>query len=158
MRPRYGGNGTALALSRPVITMAEESATSTYTIAAPFDRAAHLVRDVLTGANLKITGELNLSGRFQRALAVQTAPCLVLFACAAPAPENLAAEVHETALTPLHVVISARGSQTEVHILHALPRDTDASGTPVAMPVLSQLIVAMARAIDSVGMRARLSG
>jgi len=60
--------------------MADEKATSTYLIAEPFDRAVNLVRKVLSGANLKIVGELNMSGRLQRGLLIRTVPCTVLCA------------------------------------------------------------------------------
>jgi uncharacterized protein (DUF302 family) len=120
--------------------MAEENATSTYVIAEPFDLAVRLVRKVLAEASLKITGEMNMSGRIQRALWIQTAPCLVLFA----SPAAFAAEPDAAGLTPLHIVISARGEQTDVHVLKVLPRDSEVS---------SRLKAAIAEAIETIGMR-----
>jgi uncharacterized protein (DUF302 family) len=60
--------------------MADESATTTYSIPEPFDEAVRSLRRVLAEASLKITGELDLSERLQRRLLVNTPPCLVLFA------------------------------------------------------------------------------
>ncbi len=131
--------------------MTLESATTTYTIAEPFDRAVQMVRRALAGADLRITGELNMSGRIQRSLMIQTAPCVVLFVCPAAAPESFSADRAATALTPLHVVVSSRGSQTDVHVLHVLPHGV---GKSEASPVLSRMVMVMGQAIEAVGMRA----
>ncbi len=130
--------------------MAEEHATSTYLIAEPFDRAVKLVRRALAGANLKLTGELNLSGRIQRELLIDTAPCLLLFACpATPAATS------PTTLTPLHIVVSGRGAQTEIHVLRVLPRDSGPVDR-LAIATLGQLQTAISQAIEKIGMRAGL--
>ena len=60
--------------------MADGPATTTYSIPEPFDEAVRSLRRVLAEAGLKITGELDLSGRLQRRLLVDTPPCLVVFA------------------------------------------------------------------------------
>ena len=135
--------------------MADEKATSTYLIAEPFDRAVNLVRKVLSGANLKIVGELNMSGRLQRALWIRTAPCTVLFASAPTSPASFVSDPQEAALTPLHIVVSAHGSQSEVHVLRVLPRH---DGTPDfrAIAASSLLQTAIAQAIATIGMRASL--
>jgi uncharacterized protein (DUF302 family) len=136
--------------------MADENATSTYLIAEPFDRAVNLVRKVLSGANLKIMGELNMSGRLQRALWIRTAPCTVLFASAPTSPASFAADPQEAALTPLHIVVSAHGSQSEVHVLRVLPRDNGTlDSRTIAASSLLQTVIA--QAIATIGMRASLS-
>ena len=110
--------------------MAEESATTTYSIPQAFDEAARSMRRVLGEAGLKITGELDLSGRLRRRLLVDTPPCLVLFAGpSTPVIDGPAGHPGAAALAPLHIVISARGSQTEIHVLRITsPQET--SGTP----------------------------
>ena len=136
--------------------MAGESATITYLIARPFEQAVKLLRKVLSRANLKITGELNMSGRIQRRLLITTPPCLVLFASpATPIIEGAVPEPGPAALTPLHVVVSARGSQTEIHILRVLPRE-DGPLDRVAVAALGRLQAAISQAIEKIGMRASL--
>ena len=136
--------------------MAGEPATSTYLIAQPFDRAVKLLRNVLSRANLKITGELNMSGRIQRQLLIGTAPCLVLFASpSTPFAVVFAAEPCPAALTPLHIVVSARGSETEIHVLRVLPRE-DGPLDRAAVAALGRLQAAISQAIEKIGMRAGL--
>jgi uncharacterized protein (DUF302 family) len=137
--------------------MPEENATSTYLIAEPFDRGVRLVRKALSQANLSIAGELNLAGRVQRALLIHTAPCVILFACLPTATECFPSDPVQTAFSPLHVVVSARGSQTEVHILRVLPRDGE-NGNSRIVGTLAALKDRIAEAIESVGMRASLAG
>jgi hypothetical protein len=130
--------------------MAEEQATSTYLIAEPFERAVKIVRRALSGANLKLTGELNLSGRIQKHLLIDTAPCLLLFASPA-APVDLS----HASLTPLHIVVSGKGSQTEIHVLRVLPRDNGPLDR-VAVAALGELQSTISQAIARIGMRAAL--
>lgn len=89
--------------------MPDESATTTYSIPVPFDHAVQSLRTALGEAGLKITGQLDVSARLQCRLLVNTPPCLVLFA-GPPAT-----------LTPLHIVVSARGLRTEIHLLKIPP-------------------------------------
>ena len=133
-------------------TMPEENATSTYVIAEPFDEAVKLVRKVLAGAHLRITGEMNMSERLQRALLVQPAPCLVLFASPAVGPEGEAVSPHDAAVAPLHVVLAARGSETEVHLLRVLPRHHGKADLE-RIAASGRLQAAIAQAIESIGMR-----
>jgi hypothetical protein len=133
--------------------VAEENTTSTFTIAEVFEPAVQLVRGSLADANLRITGELNMSRRFQRALLVQTAPCLVLFACPATAPDDFPADTAEAAITPLHIVIAGRGSQTDVHILRVLPRDPDGVVRRAEGPAAARMVAMMTQAIERIGMR-----
>lgn len=130
--------------------MAEEQATSTYLIAEPFERAVKIVRRALAAANLKLTGELNLSGRIRQHLLIDTAPCLLLFACPAT-PSDLS----HACLTPLHIVVSGRGSQTEVHLLRVLPRD-NVSLDRAAVKAMGELQSTISQAIAKVGMRTAL--
>jgi uncharacterized protein (DUF302 family) len=133
--------------------MAEEKATSTYVIPESFDRAVELVREVVSKAKLRITGELNMSGRINRALLIEMAPCVVLFASPSTATERSAADA--LALTPLHIVVSARGSHTEIHLLKISARaDGLHSRAPAA--AFGELQSNLTHAIESIGMRASL--
>ena len=138
--------------------MTEENATTTYLIPEPFDQTVKLLRKLLPAAGLRITGELNMSGRIQKALLIGTAPCLVLFASpGAPISDRQEADPCGAVLTPLHIVLSARGLQTEVHVLRVRPRDEWPVGrTTVA--ALGNLQAAISRAIEKIGMRAGLGG
>jgi hypothetical protein len=131
--------------------MTGEPATNTYVIAQPFDQAVKLLRKALSCANLRITGELNMSGRIQRQLLIDTPPCLLMFA-SSPFED---VDQCPAALTPLHIVVSARASQTEIHVLRVLPRE-DGPLDCVALAALGRLQTAISQAIERIGMRASL--
>ncbi|MBZ5724696.1 MAG: hypothetical protein LAP87_06830 [Acidobacteriia bacterium] len=136
--------------------MADEPATTTYTVTEPFEEAVKSLRKVLAGGNLKITGELDMSYRIRQRLLVGTAPCRVLFVGGTPAVfQNLGADALAAALTPLHIVVSARGSQTEIHLLRALASDNGPLEPQVAA-TFRRLQAEIFRAIEKIGMRAAL--
>jgi len=127
--------------------MAEDAGTSTYLIPEGFRQAVKSLRSVLSDAGLKVTGELDLSGRLQRRLLVETPPCLVLFAGPAKAAfRTPGGPPGAAALTPLHIVIAARGEQTEIHVLNV----------PLEMAELGQFRGRLVQAIEKVGMRCAL--
>jgi hypothetical protein len=135
--------------------MAQEHATCTYRIDEPFAGALKSLRAVLVGPNLRITHELDLSARIRRALMMNIPPCVVLLASpAARTTEELASDSDpwEAALSPLHIVLSARGSRTEVHFLRSLPPNEGALERP-ALDVLRQLQGAVSHAVEKIGMR-----
>lgn len=136
--------------------MADESATTTYSIPEPFDEAVKSLRRVLAEAGLKITGELDLSGRLQRRLLVDTPPCLVLFAGpASPVLNGPSGHPGAAALMPLHIVVAAHGSQTEIHVLK-IPPPHDGPQDASAMAVLGRFRTQLSQAIEKIGMRAVL--
>src|ERR1035438_6313835 len=111
--------------------MVEELATHTYLVSEPFDLAVKSLRRVLADANLKPVGELDTATRLRKRLLISIAPCRVLFVTASPAAfEESGADPRAAALTPLHIVVSARGSQTEIHLLRALPAQNGSLGGP----------------------------
>jgi uncharacterized protein (DUF302 family) len=137
--------------------MTDESATATYSIPESFDEAVNSLRRVLAEAGLKIVGRLDLSARLQRRLLVETPPCLVLFAGpATPLTDGHSGHLGAAALTPLHIVVSARGPQTEIHILRIPPPD----GAPGdrAMADLGKFRSRLSQAIEKIGMRAGSRG
>jgi hypothetical protein len=76
-------------------------------------------------------------------------PCLVLFASSSTrAMEELAAHPYGAVLTPVHIVVSARGSQTEVHLLRAVPL----LDGPWERPALTTL-TAIHHVVETIGMR-----
>ena len=136
--------------------MATELATTTYLVSEPFEPAVKSLRKVLADANLKSAGELDMSNRIRERLQIGIAPCRVLFVTATPAAlEELGADPRAAALTPLHIVVSARGSQTEIHLLRALPAQNGPLDGP-AMEVLRRLQVRIAQAVERIAMRSAL--
>jgi uncharacterized protein (DUF302 family) len=136
--------------------MAEEPATTTYLVSEPFELAVKSLRKVLADGNLKLAGELDMSSRIRQRLLISAAPCRVLFVAATPAAfEELGADPCAAALTPLHIVVSARGSQTEIHLLRALPAHNISLDQPT-MEVFRHLQARIARAIERIGMRSML--
>jgi len=125
--------------------MSEAAATTTYHIPEPFLDAVQTVRRTLVEAGLKITGELNMSERLQRRLQVDTPPCHVLFV-GSSAPLS-----RDVLYTPLHVVISARGPHSEIHILR-VPLLQDAKEPDLAE--LGRLRAEIGCAIERIAMRA----
>jgi uncharacterized protein (DUF302 family) len=138
--------------------MTDESATTTYSIPEPFDEAVRSLRRVLADAGFKIVGKLDLSARLQRRLSVDTPPCLVLFAGPAmPMRDGPSGNLGAAALTPLHILVSARGPQTEIHLLR-IPPPYEGMRQDSAMADLGRFRARLSQAIEKIGMRAGLRG
>lgn len=136
--------------------MATELATTTYLTSEPFELAIKSLRKVLTEANIKLAGELDMSSRIRENLLIGIAPCRVLFVAATWAAfEELAADPRAAALTPLHIVVSARGSQTEFHLLRALPAQ-DSPLDPSTLEEYRHWQARIAQAIERIAMRSTL--
>lgn len=137
--------------------MSEEPATSTYLIAEPFDQAVKSLRAALTAAHLRIVEELNISRRIQRELGMHTVPCLVLLMTpAAPDGLDLLTDPCAVALTPLHIVISARGQHTEMHVMRFPPMESDGLSRP-ALAAFGRMQMAISQAIQKIGMPTNLT-
>ena len=136
--------------------MAAELATTTYLVSEPFDLAVKSLRKVLADANLKLAGELDMASRIRKRLLIGTAPCRLLFVAATPAAfEELGFYPRAAALTPLHIVVSASGSQTKIHLLRALPAQDGPLDRPT-MEVFRHLQVRIAQAVERIAMRSTL--
>lgn len=128
--------------------MDSEAATTTYSIPEPFARTLRSLRDVLTGRDLRITGELDLSKRIQRNLRISLAPCVMFYVWPSDRLLRTMAVRPSTALLlPLHVVVSEHGGRTEIHLLR---RPRLAAGALMA-PIV-QLQAEMAQAIETIAM------
>ncbi len=130
--------------------MPSGAAAITYVIAEPFETAVKALRRALTGGGLRISGEVNMSGRLRRRLMIGTAPCLILFVSRMEAPEAGAAP-----LTPLHIVASARGRETEIHVMRVWPEEGEPP-SEAAIVALGAVLAEVGRAIEKIGMRAAL--
>jgi uncharacterized protein (DUF302 family) len=136
--------------------MIAESATTTYLVPEPFEQALLALRRVLAQANLPVTGELDMSRRLRESLLIGLTPLRVLFIAAPPWTFSRLAEAPGiVALTPLHVVVSARGSQTEIHFLRTVPTDLSPVDEPV-MRAIHRLQDRITQAVERIGMRATL--
>lgn len=136
--------------------MIAESATTTYLIQEPFEQAVLALRRVLAQAGLPVTGELDMSRRLRESLLIGVAPLRVLFIAAAPWTfSRLSESPGLVALTPLHLVVSARGSQTEIHFLRAVPTSLSPVDEP-AMKAIHRLQDRITQAVERIAMRATL--
>jgi len=137
--------------------MADQAGTITYLIAEPFQQALKSLRRVLSARDLKIVGDLNISHRIRQRLLIDTAPCVVLYVWPSPRlGEILGADPGAAALAPLHIVVSGRREQSEVHVLRALPRDCSLLDGR-AMATVNQIKAEIVRAIEKIGMRVTLT-
>lgn len=129
-----------------------EAATTTYSIPEPFALTLRTLRDVLTGRDLRITAEADLSKRIQRHLGISLAPCVMFYVWPSDRLlRSMAMRPVIALLLPLHVVISDRGARTEIHLLRH-PRLADGA---LMAPVV-KLQVEVAQAIETIAMRLNL--
>jgi uncharacterized protein (DUF302 family) len=135
--------------------MADQPGTITYLIAEPFQQALKSLRRAFSARDLKIVGDLNVSYRIRQRLLIDTAPCVVLYVWPRLG-QTLGADPEATAIAPLHVVVSGRGKQSEVHVLRALPSDRGLLDGR-AMAALNQIKAEIGRAIEKIGMRVTLN-
>ena len=133
--------------------MAAEPATITYIVAEPFERAVRLLRTALAQAHLRLAGELDMSSRIRERLLMGIPACQVFLVAATPAElDELSVDPRAAALTPLHIVVSAHGAGTEIHLMRAM-RAQDSPLEEPAMEVYRNLHVRITEAIERIGMR-----
>src|SRR5579864_35164 len=102
--------------------MTGETAATTYSIPESFEAALKLIRAALYRAGLSVPGELDISGRIQRSLGIGMAPCRILYVCSKQSSLEVTNVCPAVGIfLPLHLVVSARGEQTEIHVLASLP-------------------------------------
>ena len=136
-----------------MVRLPEENATHTYLMDEPFAPALKRIRKALENSRLVITGELDLAARIRKTLLIGIPPCVVLFASfPVLTAEDSALDLTGAALTPLHIVVSARGPRTEVHFLRRLPALEEPSQPP-GMARVASLQVTISRTIEAIGMR-----
>src|SRR5204863_2819079 len=117
-------NGGLMAHQLPLNTQMPTDAATTYFSPQPFDTALRSVRRALAENGLDVIQELNLSRSLERTLGVATPACTVLCVWSFRQLEDMMLDqAPMPGLLPLHVVISPRGSQTDIHILGSLPQD-----------------------------------
>jgi uncharacterized protein (DUF302 family) len=136
--------------------MSEQPATLSYVIAEPFPQALKSLREALVAQGLEVTNLLNISERIRQKLLVGSAPCVILLV-SLPAESGgaLASDSCAAGLTPMHVALSSRGSQSEIHVLGTLPPGAALLGSD-AMAALHRLQATILQAIEKIGMRITL--
>jgi len=129
------------------------AAAHTYLIPEPFERALKLLRESLRKEGLSIPMELDLSRRVRRELGVRLLPCKVL---CIDSPmvlvEAMAIDPAGAIFLPLHVVVTARGPQTLVHL--ASPATIRQAEVPVGVKApLGRLQMRLASILQRLGGR-----
>jgi uncharacterized protein (DUF302 family) len=110
----------------------------------------------LAQANLPVTGELDMARRLHESLLIGVAPLRILFIAAAPWTFSRLSEAPEiAALTPLHLVVSARGAQTEIHFLRTITANVSPIDEP-AMKAIHRLQERVMQAVERIAMRSTL--
>jgi|SRR5581483_9897475 len=135
--------------------MAEEPATITYSIAEPFEQALKMVRRVLIGRGLEVSGQLDISSRIRQRLLIGTAPCVVLLVSPSAELGKLLGS-SAAGLTPLHVVVSSRGMQSQVHVLRILSNQGGLLGRH-ARAAVNQIQAQILEGIEKIGVRVTLT-
>ena len=133
--------------------MTSEPATTMYSLADHYERALKLVRAALVKEGLEVPLELDVSGRIRRELGIALAPCRVLCVdCPFLLLEAVTLDAAAAVFLPLHVVVSAHGSQTFVHLLS--PASTQDHALPVGLKVpISKLHARVSRVLERMGVR-----
>ena len=140
--PKFKWNGR--------VSMNGETAATTYSIPEPVEEALKVIREALARAGLSVVGELDISRRIQRSLGIGMAQCKVLYVCSKQSmPEAINVCAAVGIFLPLHVVVSARGEQTEIHLLAFLSSN---SGDPLVSAV-NGLQDEVSRAIEKIAMQ-----
>jgi len=126
------------------------TAITTFSIPEPVEAALRLVRVMLVDAGLRVLGGLDISGSIQRSLGIHMAQCKVLHVCSNQSTLEAVNGCPAVGIfLPLHIVFSARGEQTDIHLLASLPPSSD---NPLAAPV-NRLQDEISRAIEKIAMR-----
>jgi uncharacterized protein (DUF302 family) len=88
-----------------------------YSVPEPFEPAIESLCNSLRNRGMCLAGQLDVSERLQRSLGIVMAPCRLLFVLPGSAGLS-AATVHPWAAVflPLHVVIAANNSLSEIYI------------------------------------------
>jgi uncharacterized protein (DUF302 family) len=132
--------------------MPGETVTTTYSIPEPFDSALKLVRSVLARAGLSILAELDVSGRIEQSLGIGIARCNVLYVCSKRSLlESINIRPAVGIFLPLHVVVSARGGQTEIYLL-ASPTPNGGNPAPALAAPVNKLQDEISRAMEKIAM------
>ena len=124
-----------------------------YSLREPFDRSVESVCNSLAGRGLRVTGQLDVSRRVERALGIALPACIIVFVLPDPAALSTHS-IHPRAAVflPLHIVISGHDTQTEIHVQNKIHASQNAMAPAIFWPVL-ELQTQIAEAIEAIAMR-----
>ena len=136
--------------------MAEQPATISYVIAEPLPQALKSLHEALVAQGLEVVSALNISDRIREILLIGSAPCVILLVSPpAKAAGALGSGSGTAGLTPMHVAVSSRGPQSEIHVLGILPAGSGLLESD-AMTGLNRLQASILQAIEKISMRVTL--
>jgi uncharacterized protein (DUF302 family) len=140
------------------VNLTGEAATITYSVPEPFEVALKGLRKVLAAGNFGVAGELDISRRIRKELKIGIAPCRIFLVV--PSPESFVDFGDcpcAAAFTPLHIVVSAHGSRADIHLLRALPAQSNLLDRHTS-GVVRDLLARITRAVEQIGMRCAAGG
>lgn len=124
----------------------------TYFMQQPFEAGLRSIRLALAESGVDVIEELNLSRSIERMLGIVTPACTVLCVWTLRQLEEMTLEKEPMpGLLPLHVVVSARGNQTDIHVMGLLPCNGAVPANTIAPVVAMQTY--LARTLDRIAMR-----
>ncbi len=133
--------------------MTGESATIRFLLLEPFEKALKLIRRSIMEDGLEIPIILNPSERIRKELGINFPPCRV-FCVDAPLVlvEAMTFEDGAAVLLPLHVVVTGRGSKTQVQLLS--PTHIINSTLPVSAKIpLNKLQTRVCHVLEKIAIR-----
>ena len=133
--------------------MNSEPAVTTYLISEPFERALKAIREVLARNDLSVCTELDVSARVKREVNMGFTPCRILLVdSTCLLVEAATLDCSAAVLFPLHLVVSGRGAQTQVHWINAGAIEGARLPTGAAVP-LAKLQSLVTQSLERIAMR-----
>ena len=124
-----------------------------YSLPEPFEQAVESVRKALANRGLRVAGQLDVGKRVERALGIVLPPCRIVFVL--PCPARLSVDsIHPWAaiFLPLHVVISGRGTQTEIHVQNRVQAGRQ-TAAPASSGAVMETQAQVSEAMEAIAMR-----
>jgi uncharacterized protein (DUF302 family) len=135
------------------IIVNSDPAVTTYVISEPFERALKAIREILARNDVTVAGELDVAARVKRELNIGFTPCRILLV---DSPylllEAATFDCAGAVLFPLHLVVSGRGTQTQVHTIHQAAL-ADLRLPAGASAPLAKLQALVSRSLERIAMR-----
>ncbi|MBI3696175.1 MAG: DUF302 domain-containing protein [Acidobacteria bacterium] len=133
--------------------MRNEPIRSTYVVQEPYQRALKLIRTALRDEGLRVSLETDISGTIRQELGVDLTPCKVLHVCCPLLLlQAVVMDTSAAAFLPFHLVVSADGSQTLVHLID--PAATYENDLPGGIKIpLGRLLARIRQCLEKIGAR-----
>lgn len=131
----------------------DESASITFLIPEPLDKALRLVRRGFGQAQLSVWAEMDISGKLRQELGVGLMPCRIL-CVVCPVLLLEAAVLHPSVgvFLPVHVVASERRGQTQLYVVS--PAFAQNSSLPLGLQLsVAKLLNRITQALETIAGR-----